>query len=95
MAEVQWEKFINFIDNNDRIFAKTYASFAPHEYLVKRNLSVEDQKTLVEFAYFIKEHWYKKIFGNVEYTYFNIGENMYWTMDEDVSATDLINRAKR
>jgi hypothetical protein len=56
MVEAQLEKFINFINNNDRIFAKTYADFAPHEYLVKRNLSTEDQKTMVEFAHFIKEH---------------------------------------
>jgi hypothetical protein len=50
---------------------------------------------MVEFAHFIKEHWYKKFFGNVEYIYFDIGEYMYWTMDEDVSTTDLINRAKK
>jgi hypothetical protein len=56
MVEAELEKFINFINHNDRIFAKTYADFAPHEYLVKRNLSAKDQKTLVEFAYFIKEH---------------------------------------
>ena len=93
--EDQLVKFTNFIANNTWIFAKTYAATAPHEYLVKRNLSPEDQETLVEFAYFIKENGYKKLFGSMEFTYFDIDDLMYWTMDEDVSKTDLINRAKK
>jgi hypothetical protein len=54
--EDKLSKFKDFIKNNTWIFAKTYAKTAPHEYLVKRNLSIEDQKTLVEFAYFIREN---------------------------------------
>lgn len=88
-------KFNAFIANNTWIFAKTYAATAPHEYLVKRSLSQEDQETLVEFAYFIKENGYKKLFGSMEFTYYDIDGWMYWTMDEDVSKTDLINRAKK
>ena len=87
--------FTAFINNNSWIFAKTYAQTAPHEYLVKRNLSEEDQKTLVEFAYFIKDNGYKKLFWTIEFTYFDIGDWMYWTMDDDISTTDLINRAKK
>jgi hypothetical protein len=93
--EDQLAKFTTFIVNNTWIFAKTYAATAPHEYLVKRNLSPVDQEILVEFAYFIKENGYKKLFGSMEFTYFDIGDWMYWTMDEDVSKTDLINRAKK
>jgi hypothetical protein len=31
----------------------------------------------------------------MEFTYFDTGDWMYWTMDEDLSKTDLINRAKK
>ena len=87
--------FTEFINYNNWIFAKTYATTAPHEYLVKKNLSADDQQTMVELARFIKENGYKKMFGTVEFTYYDIGDWMYRSMDDPVESTDLINRAKK
>ena len=93
--EQQLKKITNFIANNSRTFAKTYATTAPHEYLVKKNLSAENQKMMIEFAKFIKENGYKKMFGTVEFTYYDIGDWMYRSMDDPVESTDLINRANK
>jgi hypothetical protein len=87
--------FKKFIIQNKWIFAKTYADFAPHEYLVKGRLTIDDQKVFEEFVIFIRENWYKKMFGKTEYTYFDIDDNTYWTMWSPLEQTIILNRAKK
>jgi hypothetical protein len=50
------QKIIEFINRNEWIFAKTYADFAPHEYVVKEKLNKEDQEIFLEFTLFIRKH---------------------------------------
>ena len=89
MTELQLQ---DFIDSYEWIFAKTYAKTAPHEYCVceygdpKRN-------EFVEFAKHIKQHGYKDYFWGHPNMYLRIGEWKYWSMDDPVENTNLINRA--
>lgn len=71
-------------------YAKTYPK-APHEYTVL-SWKPELQKEMVDFAKLIRqqgrdEYYYKKKFKVLD-----IDEYEYWTMDEVVYDTDLINR---
>ena len=84
------EKFVEMINNNKWIFAKTYAKTAPHEYIVK--YGNDYGHLFAEFAQYIVKHGYKKFFGETEYYYLDYNGYKYWTMDIDLDKTDLINR---
>jgi hypothetical protein len=83
------EHLAGFIDNANWIFAKTYANTWPHEYIVS---SKANQALFVEFAVFIRENGYLAPFYSKEYTYFDYENLTYWTMDEVVEETTIINR---
>tara|TARA_R100000951_G_scaffold114491_2_gene119489 strand:+ start:116 stop:421 length:306 start_codon:yes stop_codon:yes gene_type:complete len=77
-------------------FAKTYASFAPHEYIV---LGKQPGATLALFmgvARQIKLDGVEEefsIFGNVRtYQYLYLGKHKYWVMDYNPEDVTLINR---
>jgi hypothetical protein len=64
--------FKSLVTRNKWTFAKTYAKFAPHEYLVKSKLSREDQKTFEQFAYFLYTQILKGEDASIKYdTKFN------------------------
>lgn len=86
------EKFVNSVD---WIFAKTYAKFAPHEYIVKKYLPEEKHEDFMWLARLINSEGYEVEFKGKMYTCYDIGDKKYWTMDEDVEKTDLINRADK
>ncbi len=71
-------------------YAKTYPS-APHEYTcLAWNPSAKRQ--MVDFAYLIRDAGYTERFGNSDYRVLVIDGMKYWTMDEPLENTDLINR---
>jgi hypothetical protein len=76
-------------------FCKTYAETAPHEYLLKKGLSDEDKLVFEEFVKFINNYGYEKYFYNRPFKYLDIGDKKYWTMEKDLSKTELINRADK
>lgn len=78
-----------FIEDSNWIFAKTYAETWPHEYIVSSKV---DQSLFVEFAVFIRKNGYIAPFYSKEYTYFDYKNLTYWTMDEFVEETTIINR---
>ena len=88
-------EFQQFIDRNTWIYAKTYASFCPHEYVVKNRLS-EDEKTVFEqIVTFIRENGFVAIYGKKgPNRYYSVGDYYYWTMGEPVAETIILNRAK-
>ena len=81
------KKFTKLIENNDWIFAKTMPEI-PHYYIVRDNLSVENQKLFDEFKLFIKEKGYAGKFYTKEYQYINIEGYKYWIID------NILNREK-
>lgn len=84
------KKAKDFINSIKWKYARTYPQ-SPHEYSVLE-WDKENKQNFIDFAkYIIKngqdEYYYKKKFRVLI-----IDEYKYWTMDEDLEKTDLINR---
>lgn len=88
------EEFSRFVSENNWIFAKTYAEFAPHEYVVKDKLSIQHQQLFPEVVVFIREHGFPAFFGNREHIYLYFDGHYYWTMGDPVEDTVIINRCR-
>lgn len=87
--------FRDFIHRHDWIFAKTYAAFCPHEYIVMRKQPGEEWPLFPEIARFIREKGFVAEYGKLGPNwYYIVDDYYYWTMDKEVEDTDLINRAK-
>ncbi len=87
--------FRAFINHHDWTFAKTYAAFCPHEYIVMKRLPEEEHTLFPEIAQFIRDKGFVAKYGRLEpRSYYIVDDYYYWTMDEKVEDTDLINRAK-
>lgn len=82
---------LNFIQTSQWRFAKTMPQW-PHEYVV-REWRPDKERVFRRFVVTIREHGYDAKFGRVTYRYLDIDGWKYWTMDETVEETDLINRA--
>lgn len=88
------KEFEEFINQFQWTFAKTYADKAPHEYIVLSKVGLIHKDEFIKIAQFIRDKGFKAYYYSREGYYYKIGENYYWTMDEKVEDTDLINRAK-
>lgn len=82
----------NFIDRQTWVFAKTYAKFSPHEYIVKMNLPADEQETFIEVVKYIRANGFRLFFGNKAYTYIEVDDKMYWTMGDPIADTYILNR---
>lgn len=88
----QIDRITSYIDSVEWKFAKTYANTAPHEYTIRKwNPNLDDM--FVEMAQFIREWGYVEYFYRTPFRYFNFGELKYWTMNETIENTNIINRA--
>ncbi len=89
------DEFRDFIDRHEWTFAKTYAAFCPHEYVVMKKLPEEEWPLFPEIAQFIRDRGFTAEYGRlVPNRYYVVDDYYYWTMDKHVEDTDLINRAK-
>ena len=87
--------FRDFVNRHAWTFAKTYAAFCPHEYLVKKRLPPEEQALFPEAARLIREEGFVAEYGRLGPNwYYIVDGNYYWTLDPKVEDTELINRAK-
>ena len=87
--------FRDFINRHEWTFAKTYAAFCPHEYLVMKKLPGEEWPLFPEIARFIREKGFVAEYGRRgPNRYYIVDDYYYWTLDRNVEDTDLINRAK-
>ena len=87
------KQFEDFISRQEWVYAKTYSSFAPHEYVVKNTLTWRDKKLFEEFVLFIRKYGYKKMFRKTQYICFDIGKYRYWTQGDTLENTIILNRA--
>jgi hypothetical protein len=71
--------------------AKTYALTWPHEYIVR---DAADEAKFMQLARHIRAHGRPRPFYSKSYIYFNEGGKLYWTMDEMVEETTIINRCR-
>ena len=89
------ETFRAFILRHEWTFAKTYAAFCPHEYIVMKRLPPEEHPLFPVIARFIREKGFTAEYGHLgPRQYYIVDDYYYWTMDKEVEDTDLINRAK-
>ena len=89
------KSFQDFINRQEWTFAKTYAAFCPHEYVVMRRLPGKEWPLFAQIAQFIRDEGFVAEYGRLGSNwYYIVDEYYYWTMDKNVEDTDLINRAK-
>lgn len=86
--------FRDFINRQNWIFAKTYAAFCPHEYVVMKKLPSDEWPLFPEIAQFIRDEGFVAEYGKLGPNwYYIVDDYYYWTLDKNVEDTDLINRA--
>ncbi len=85
-------EFKQFVDDNNWIFAKTYAEWAPHEYVVKDKLDEKNQALIPEVVVYIRENGFPAFFGNQEHKYLYYDRHYYWEMGSNPEGTIIINR---
>lgn len=86
--------FRNFVNRFKWTFAETYADKAPHEYMVLEKVGLEHKAEFISAAQFIRDAGFKAFYYKRQGFYYILDDNYYWTMDENVEDTDLINRAR-
>ncbi len=82
--------FIEFVDSQKWIFAKTYANKAPHSYCLKKNC--ENIERFNQAVQFIRDNGVKEFFYRKAFIYFYHDGYKYWTMGAPIAQTILINR---
>ena len=87
--------FREFIHRNQWTFAKTYAAFCPHEYVVMERLPREERPLFPVIAQFIRDEGFVAEYGRLGPNwYYIVDDYYYWTLDPKAEDTTLINRAK-
>ncbi len=71
-----------FIENQDWIFAKTYAETWPHEYIVQEKV---DNKLYLELANHIDTYGYENYFYKMKQVYFDYNGFTYWHMENIIN----------
>ena len=86
-----------YFDKQDWKFAKTYAQFAPHEYIVRGKCNGSDDEFL-RACRCILENDIRMFYYKHERKYLFVGGYYYWTMWDGESVSDdptaVINRCK-
>ena len=89
------DSFRDFINRHEWTFAKTYAAFCPHEYIVMKKQTEDEWPLFPEIAQFIRDEGFVAEYGRLgPNRYYIVDEYYYWTLDPKAEDTDLINRAK-
>lgn len=87
--------FRDFIYRHEWTFARTYAAFCPHEYIVMKKQPAEEWPLFPEIAQLIRDKGFVAEYGRLGPNwYYIVDDYYYWTLDKYVEDTDLINRAK-
>lgn len=108
MTNAELEGFREYVNSKDWKFAKTYAHFAPHEYIVNEPCKIKKEKFRCygdcekclsereEFEKWVKvarENSEKARCGRRIFNYFCIDGYQYWTFDEPLDEVICFNRA--
>jgi hypothetical protein len=81
-----------FIEDMEWIFAKTYATTWPHEYLVKAKVNPHRFAAMVSH---IRAHGYQGSFYKKPIGYFDEAGFVYWTMGGPIEECDIVNRCPK
>ena len=81
-----------FVDSASWVFARTYAATWPHEYIVRDRV---DERLFASLVVHIRTHGYEGRFYRRTITYFDDGDQVYWTMGAPVAQTVIVNRCRK
>ncbi len=81
-----------FVEEQNWIFAKTYADTWPHEYIVRDKV---DENLFVKLVEHIRKHGYEGKFYKKTIVYFDADGMTYWTMGAPIEDTVIINRCRK
>lgn len=86
-----------FISRARWTYAKTFATFAPHEYALRHQVRRQGIEAEFDaFARCIDQHGYSGQFGRAVRMYLNVDEWRYWKMEPfGVPPISVLNRALR
>ena len=80
-----------FVDQQGWMFAKTYASTWPHEYIVRDRV---DEHLFTRLVQHIRTSGQEERFYSKRFTYYHEAGMVYWTMGEPIEETTIVNRCK-
>ena len=80
-----------FVNDQEWVFAKTYADTWPHEYLVREQV---DENYFVALVEHIRANGYLGYFYKKEIIYYHEDGQVCWTMGAPVDETTIINRCR-
>lgn len=84
--------FDEFLQRASWNWAKTYAAFAPHWYVVREQF--RDDITFRKVVEYMRENSVTEDFHGKPFSYFYHNGYKYWTMGNPVEQTRIINRAR-
>ena len=76
------EQLKKFIKNCDWIFAKTYATTWPHEYIVQKQV---DNDLFLALGHHIDTFGYESYFYDKKQIYYDYNDQTYWHMDNIIN----------
>jgi hypothetical protein len=82
-------EMMDFINNSQWIFAKTYAATWPHHYIVRERV---DEDLFVKMVQHIRRFGYEGRFYDMKIIFYDEDGLVYWTMGELIKETTIINR---
>ena len=91
LSEYELKRLQEFIDAVKWTYAKTMPD-CPHFYCVLDD-TPELEGEYIWFARLIRDKGYYMMFYERKVRYLDVDDYRYWTMDEKVEDTDLVNRA--
>ena len=82
-----------YFDAQKWTFAKTYAAFAPHEYIIRERMS--DKETFDRAVKFIQDNGIRMFYYKSERKYLYVGGWFYWALwSKDDLSDAIINRCR-
>ena len=81
-----------FVADEKWVYAKTYASTWPHEYIVRDRV---DEALFTKLVEHIRANGYLGSFYKMKITYYDEDGLVYWTMGAPVEETTVINRCRK
>ena len=93
-AQLSEADFRSFVHRFTWTFAKTYAETAPHEYVALNKVGGHNKEAFVKAAQFIRDNGFRAMYYTRDGFYYSLEEHYYWTMDENIADTNLVNRAR-
>lgn len=87
------QQLTDFIKDANWIFAKTYATTWPHEYILLKDVVNTD--IFYRLVKLIQNEGYLGKFYSKELTYYDYDNKVYWTMGDTPVNTTVINRCNK